>query len=182
MSRDLVPVGPFGVIAEYETPEQILEAGKAASAAGFTRMEAYSPLPVEGLAEAIGFERNWMPQIVFAGGLLGGVAGYVMQWFATVVHYPINVGGRPFHSWPMYLPITFEMTVLGAAFAAVFGMLGINGLPKPYHPVFAVPGFEHASTDRFFLMILAIDPKFSPEAARDFLATTNPLHVHDVAH
>jgi len=118
--------------------------------------------------------------VVFIGGLLGGLTGYFMQWYASVVSYPINVGGRPMHSWPMFLPITFEMTILCAAFAAVFGMLGLNGLPRPHYPLFGAPGFDRASRDRFFLCIFSIDPKYDATAVRTFLETTSPTRVTEV--
>lgn len=180
MKRDEPPTGPYGVLAEYETPEAVISAAKAARAAGYTSLDAYSPFPVEGLAEALEFRKNRIPAVVFVGGLIGGLTGYFMQWYSAVHSYPINVGGRPLHSWPMFLPITFEMTVLFAAFSAVFGMLGLNGLPRPHHPVFGAPGFERASRDRFFLAIFALDPKFDPDSVRAFLETTSPLRVSGV--
>ncbi len=164
----------YGLLAEFTTPDALLVAARRAYEAGYRRLDAYSPLPIEGLAEAIGFTRNRIPVAVFLGGLLGGAGGFFMLWYSTVVSYPINVGGRPFNSWPMYIPITFELTVLGAAFAAVFGMLGLNGLPRPHHPVFAAPGFEHASSDRFFLSLQAIDPLFEPQRTRAFLEGLGP--------
>ena len=121
-----------------------------------------------------------MSRIVLIGGVLGGVGAYLMQWFSATIHYPINVAGRPYHSWPMFVPITFELTILGAAFAAVFGMLAMNGLPRPHHPVFNVPAFALASRNRFFLCIQANDPKFDPEATRRFLQGLNPKEVSDV--
>lgn len=179
-----VPPGgkPYGILAEFDTPEHVVEAAQAAYAAGYRNMDAYSPFPVEGLAEAIGFRRNRMPLVVLLGGIAGGLTAYFMQWYTAVVDYPIIVAGRPYHSWPAFVPITFELTVLGAALAAVFGMLGLNGLPRPHHPVFNVPGFALASRNRFFLCIQAIDPKFDRDAVRTFLAGQNPREVHDVAH
>ncbi len=141
----------YGVMAEFETPEQILQAALRTHAAGYRRIDAYSPMPVEGLAEAIGFEWTSLPMVVFTGGLLGGCAGFFMCWYANVISFPLNIGGKPYNSWPAWIPITYELTILGAALAAVFGMIIMNGLPQPYHPVFNVPRFALASTDRFFL-------------------------------
>jgi hypothetical protein len=177
------PVEPpevYGIIAEFLSPEAVVHAAGRAHEFGYRHMDAYSPLPVEGLAEAIGFHKNRMAPVVLFGGLIGGVAGYLMQWYSAVVHYPINVGGRPFHSWPSFIPITFEMTILCAAFAAVFGMLGLNGLPRPHHPVFNVPSFALASRSRFFLCIQAKDPLFDRKATREFLETLQPREVNDV--
>ncbi len=180
MTRDKPPSGPYGMLAEYDTPEAVVSAAVLARGEGYSSLDAYSPFPVEGLAEALNFHKNRIPLVVFIGGLLGGLTGYFMQWYASVVSYPINVGGRPMHSWPMFLPITFEMTILCAAFAAVFGMLGLNGLPRPHHPVFGAPGFDRASRDRFFLCIFAIDPKYDAPTVRSFLETTSPTRVTEV--
>jgi hypothetical protein len=165
--------GIYGLMAEFESPERLLEATRGAYAQGYRKMEAYTPFPVDGLAEALDFHRSRVPAIVLGGGLLGGLSGYFMQWYSAVVSYPINVGGRPLHSWPAFIPITFEMTVLGAALAAVLGMLALNGLPRPHHPVFNVPGFELASNNRFFLSIQARDPLFDPEQTYRTLAEFN---------
>lgn len=177
------PVQPsevYGIIAEFLSPEAVVHAAERAHEFGYRHMDAYSPLPVEGLAEAIGFRKNRMATVVLIGGIVGGLAGYFMQWFSAVVHYPINVGGRPFHSWPSFIPITFEMTILCAALAAVLGMLGLNGLPRPHHPVFNVPSFALASRSRFFLCIQAKDPLFDRKATREFLETLAPREVNDV--
>jgi hypothetical protein len=172
----------YGVLAEFDSTDHIIEAAQAAYAAGYRNMDAYSPFPVDGLAEAIGFRRNRIPLVVLLGGISGGLLAYFMQWYTAIIDYPINVAGRPFHSWPAFIPITFELTILGAATAAVLGMLGLNGLPRPHHPVFNVPDFALASRSRFFLCIQAIDPKFDREAVREFLAGLNPRGIHDVAH
>ena len=171
-----------GLLAEYTTAEAIVDAAKRAYDAGYRRMDAYSPLPVDGLAEAIGFRSNRMPLIVLIGGLTGGILAYSMMWFSAVVHYPLNVGGRPLHSWPAFIPITFELPVLGAAFAAVLGMLGLNGLPKPHHPLFNVPSFALASRNRFFLCIEATDPQFDRAGTRAFLESLGPKEVSEVPH
>ena len=162
----------YGVMAEFATPEQLVEATRKARAAGY-RVEAYAPFPVDGLAEATGMKRNWVPPIVLAGGVLGGLGGYFMQWYSAVISYPINSGGRPLHSWPLFIPVTFELTVLIAAFAAVIGMLALNGLPRLRHPVFNVREFDLASRNRFFLCLR------SP-SAEEFLKTLEPIGVWQV--
>lgn len=167
----------YGVIAEFDHTEEILEAAEAAYEHGYRQMDAYTPIPVDGLAEAIGFRRNRLPLIVLIGGMTGGIGGYLMQWFSATIHYPLIVGGRPFNSWPSFLPITFELTVLCAAFAAVFGMLGLNGLPRPYHPIFNAPNFALASGNRFFLCIQSNDPLFDVEKCREFLGRFHPKEV-----
>jgi hypothetical protein len=164
-------------MAEFDNPEDLLEATRHAYARGYRAMEAYSPLPVEGLAEALGFQRNRIPAVVLAGGLAGGIGGFFMQWYSAVVSYPIDVGGRPFNSWPAFIPITFEMTILIAALAAVLGLLGLNGLPRPHHPVFNVPGFALASRNRFFLCLQARDPMFEGESAHRFLEEHRPKTI-----
>ena len=144
-------------MAEFASPEELLEAARRAFAAGFRKMDAYSPFPVDGLAEAIGFHDSRVPLIVLIGGILGCLGGFFLQYWVSVIDYPINVGGRPLNSWPSFIPVTFEMTILVAALSAVFGVLALNGLPMPYHPVFNVERFELASRNRFFLCIEAAD-------------------------
>ena len=172
----------YGLLAEFTDPDDLLSAARRAREEGYRRMDAYTPLPVEGLAEAIGFTHNRLPLVVFIGGLLGAATAYGMMYFSAVINYPINVGGRPLHSWPAFIPITFELTVLGASLFAVFGMLGLNGLPMPYHPVFNVPSFALASRNRFFLCIQADDPKFDHQATRQFLEGLGPKEVSEVPH
>src|SRR5262249_5419205 len=138
--------------------------------------------PVEGLAEAIGFRRSRLPLIVLIGGLIGCVGGYLLQYYSAVVDYPLNIGGRPTHSWPSFVPVTFELTVLTASLSAVLGMLGLNGLPMPYHPLFNVPRFALASRDRFFLCIEATDPLFDREGTRQFLLSLAPREISEVPH
>lgn len=167
---------PYGVMAEFGTPERLLEAAHRARAAGYERIEAYSPFPVAGLAEATGMRRNWVPAIVLGGGLLGGLGGYFMQWYSAVISYPFNSGGKPAHSWPEFIPVTFELTVLIAALAGVIGMLALNGLPRLYHPVFNVREFDLASRNRFFLCLREAEV----DAAREFLRALEPLGVWDV--
>lgn len=170
----------YGLLAEFATADLLLEAARAAHAGGYRRIEAYSPFAVEGLDEAIGFTKNRVPLMVLIGGIVGGVGGYFMQWYSAVVSYPINVGGRPLHSWPSFIPSTFELTILGAALAAVFGMLIANGLPKLYHPIFNAKDFDLATRNRFFLCILADDPRFSDRRTRQFLEGLRPLNIGEV--
>jgi hypothetical protein len=165
-------------MAEFASADALLDAARKARAAGYGRVEAYSPFPIAELAEATGMKRNWVPPIVLAGGVLGGLGGYFMQWYSAVISYPINSGGRPPHSWPEFIPVTFELTVLAAAVAGVLGMLALNGLPRLRHPVFNVREFDLASRNRFFLCLRADDPQFS--SARSFLAELRPLGLWDV--
>lgn len=170
----------YGVMAEFETPEQLLEAAEKARATGFRHINAYTPYPVEGLAEALGLKRTWVPQLTLLGGILGGSAGFGLQYWSSVIAYPLNVGGRPLNSWPAFIPVTFETTVLGASIFAVLGMLALNKLPQPYHPVFNVPRFAHASSDRFFFCIEAREPNFDRARARQFLESLKPNSVAEV--
>jgi len=159
----------YGLLAEFDTPERLVEAGRQARTAGYRRLEGYTPFPIEGMAEIVGVHGKRLPRMVLAGGIAGGVLGLGMQWYSATIAYPWNVGGRPYASWPSFIPIAFELTILLAALSAVFGMLWLNGLPQPYHPVFNVPGFATASRDRFFLCIEAEDPHFEIEATQRFL-------------
>ena len=172
--------GTYGVIAEFYDAQSLLDAANKTREAGYTRIEAYSPFPVHGLAEAVGFHHSRLSAVVLGGGIIGGVSGFFMCWYANVISYPLNIGGKPWNSWPAWIPITFECTVLIAAFAAVFGMLGLNGLPMPYHPVFNVERFSQASRDKFFLVIQARDPKFEVDEAWQFLESLGPREVIDV--
>jgi len=170
----------WGLMAEFENPAELVAAARRARQEGYIRMDAYTPFPVEELAEALGLRRTKLPLVVLAGGLVGLVGGYLLQYYAAVVDYPLNVGGRPFHSWPAFIVPTFEMTILGASFAAVLGMLGMNKLPQPYHPVFNAPRFALASRDRFFLAIEAKDPRFDHDQTWAFLTRLGPRVVMDV--
>jgi Protein of unknown function (DUF3341) len=170
----------YGLLAEFASPEALLDAARRAREAGYARIEAYSPFPVEGLAEATGFRRNLVPLIVLIGGLAGGLGGYFMQWYSAVISYAINSGGKPPHSWPEFIPVTFELTILCAAIAGVLGMLALNGLPKLYHPLFNVREFDLASRNRFFLCLRAGDAEFTAESAGQFLRELEPLGVWDV--
>lgn len=170
----------YGLLAEFDREDQVVDATRRIYEAGYRRIDAYAPFPVHGLAEAMGRKRTWVPTVVLAGGVMGGIGGFFMQWYSAVVDYPINVGGRPMNSWPAFIPIVFELTVLGAALAAVFGMLAMNGLPQPYHPVFHVRNFELASRSRFFLLVTSRDPKFDLEQTRRDLEAVNPRAIHEV--
>ena len=168
-----------GLLAEFATSDALLAAAHAAYKEGFRAMDAYSPFPIEGLAEAIGFPKTRVPAVVLIGGIIGGAIGYAMQFYSTY-DYPLNIGGRPLHSWPAFVPITFELIVLFGSLFALVGMLAMNRLPQPYHPVFNVPEFKLASQSRFFLCLQAIDPHFRLEEARRFLETCQPIAIREV--
>ena len=170
----------YGVMAQFDSPSTLVAAAKETYAAGYRRVNGYSPFPIEELSDAIGFTRTSLPLIVLLGGIVGGVGGFFMQYWMEVIDYPINVGGRPFNSWPSFIPITFECTVLVAAFAAVLGMLALNKLPQPYHPVFNAPNFALATRDSFFLVIESNDPKFDHDEAMRFLKSLEARDVCDV--
>ena len=163
-----------GLMAEFKTAEEILQATRRARQEGYRNMDAYTPYPVEGLAAELGLPHTRVPFVVLMGGLVGAAAGFFMQYWTMAVDYPINVGGRPYNSWPVFIPIAFEVMVLVASFAALFGMLFLNGLPQPYHPVFNVARFARATQDRFFLCIEATDPKFDRQRTEDFLIGLQP--------
>jgi Protein of unknown function (DUF3341) len=170
----------YGLMAEFDTPDHIVEAARRTHEAGYKRIDAYTPFPIEELSEAIGFHHNGVPLVVLIGGLLGGLSGFSLQYWIHVISYPINVGGRPLNSWPSFIVVTFEMTILFAGIFAVFGMLALNGLPMPYHPVFNVPRFAFASKDRFFLIIFASDPKYDAVATRQFLEGLGARAIDEV--
>jgi hypothetical protein len=172
----------YGLMAEFPSADALVAAAHQVHEAGFQKVEAYTPYPVEAVSEALDLPRSKVPLVVLIGGLLGGLGGYMLQYWSQVIRYPMNIGGRPVHSWPSFIVPTFECTILGASLAAVVGMILINGLPLPYHPVFNVPRFALASRDRFFLVIEAVDPKFDPDATRSFLAGLNASEVSEVEH
>ena len=170
----------YGIMAEFDSATTLVEAARKTHQAGYKRIDAYSPFPIEGLAEEIGFQHDEVPLVVLIGGLVGGLTGYLMQYWIAVVSYPVNVGGRPYHSWPSFIIVTFEMTILFGAISAVFGMLALNGLPMPYHPVFNVPRFAFATKDRFFLMVFSTDPKYDTQGTRKFLESLGPQSISEV--
>ena len=173
-------VALYGIMAEFDNPSDLVAAARRTHEAGYRRINGYSPYPIEELDEAIGFTRTSLPLIVLIGGIVGALGGFFMQYWMEVIDYPLNVGGKPYNSWPAFIPITFESTVLVAAFAAVLGMLALNKLPQPYHPVFNAPNFALATRDKFFLVIEANDPKFKHAEAMRFMNTLGAMGVNDV--
>lgn len=172
----------YGVIAEFDNPTALVNAARAAREMGYRKLDAYTPFPIEELSDALHLHKNRLPLIVLIGGIIGGLTGYLLQWYITVYQYPINVGGRPLYSWPAYIIITFELTILFASLSAVFGLLALCGLPMPYHPTFNVPRFALASRNRFFLCIESTDPLFDRGKTSEFLETLEPREVSEVAH
>lgn len=172
--------GLYGLMAEFAGPSDLVAAARAAHEAGYRRLDAYTPFPIEEVSDAIGFRHTAMPLIVLFGGAVSGALGFLMQYFIAVNSYPLNVGGRPLNSWPSFIVVTFELTILGGALSGAIGLLAANGLPKPYHPVFNVKEFARASQDAFFLCIEAGDPKFDEERTRDFLQALQPLAIAEV--
>ncbi len=171
----------YGVMAEFESPGALVQAARAAREKGYRKLDAYSPFPIEELNDALHLHKNLLSLIVLIGGILGGISGYLLQYYVTVIYFPINIGGRPLHSWPSYIVITFEMTVLFAAIGTVLGLMALCGLPMPYHPVFNVKRFAMASDNRFFLCIEAADPLFDREQTVGFLEKLEPKEVSEVA-
>jgi hypothetical protein len=176
MKRDPI----YGIMAEFDSATALVAAAHKTHEAGYKKIDAYSPFPIEGLVEAIGFHHDEVPLVVLIGGLIGGATGYLMQYWCDAVDYPLNIGGRPYHSWPAFIVITFEMTVLFGGISALFGMLALNGLPMPYHPVFNVPRFSSASKDRFFLIVFSSDKKYDPAVTRKFLESLDPRSISEV--
>lgn len=172
----------YGLMAEFTSAEEILSAARRARAAGYRHMDAYTPYSVDGIAEELGFLRTEVPFIVLIAGLVGAGVGFFMQYFSMAIDYPFNIGGRPDNSWPVFIPITFEVMVLVSGLSALLAMLFLNGLPRLHHPVFNVPSFERASQDRFFLCIEAADPQFDAAGTRQFLAELQPAAVMEVPH
>jgi hypothetical protein len=174
--------GFYGLMAEFDNPTALVEATKAARADGYRKLDAYSPFPIEELNDVLHLHRNKLPLIVLLGGITGGVLGYLLQYYVTVWNFPLNIGGRPLNSWPAYIIITFEMTILLAAISTVLGLMALCGFPMPYHPVFNVPRFATATRNRFFLCIESADPLFDGERTRKFLESLEAKEVSDVAH
>ena len=177
----MTEIGLHGLVAEFATPDGLVKACRKAHDAGYRRLDAYTPYPLEGVAEAIGFDKTQVPLLTLMGGVLGGLSGFLLQCWVHSQAYPLNVGGRPLISWPSFIIVTFEMTVLFAGITAVVGMLALNGLPQPYHPIFNHPRFTAASRDRFFLCIEAADPKFELAETKRFLEATDAVDVAEVA-
>ena len=181
MSEGVRVISPvYGLMAEFESGPDVVAAAKRAYAEGYRNMDAYSPQPVHGLAEAIGFKKNRVALVCLVGGLLGLATAYVLQAWINLIAYPLNVAGRPEHSWPSFIIVTFELTILFGGLSACIGMFAMNGLPMPYHPVFNVPEFARCTRDRFFLCIEAVDPKFDMTATRTFLESLAPESVAEV--
>ncbi len=170
----------YGLMAEFDNAEAVVEAAQKTYAAGYRKIDAYSPFPIEGLWEAIGFHNNGVATVCLLGGLLGGTSAYLLQWWINTISYPVNIGGRPYHSWPAFIIVTFEMTILFGGLSAVFGMLALNGLPQPYHPVFNVERFSAVTRDKFFIVIFSSDAKYDPAETRQFLQSLHPTTVMEV--
>jgi hypothetical protein len=175
-----LPPATFGLMAEFDDPNALIRAAKRTYEAGYRRIDAFSPYPIEEVWEAIGQRDRRLSFIVLAGGVVGLLAGLGLQEWVHQIAYPINIAGKPLNSWPQFVPVTFELTILFAALSAVIGMIVLNGLPQPYHPVFNVPRFEHASRDKFFLLVESTDPKFDRARTLDFLKGLNPSEVNEV--
>jgi hypothetical protein len=181
MTSAIAAAKHWALMAEYSDADALLSAARQARAAGFTRIEAYAPFAIDGLAEAIGYTHSRVAFWTVVGGMVGGVAAYALQWYSATIDYAINVGGRPTHSWPMFVPVTFEMTILGAALAAVISLFVGNGLPNLHHPIFDAPDFDLAMRNRFFLALRCDDPTFAYEAADRLLDASAPLRRFEVA-
>lgn len=182
ISHDKPVATSYGLMAEFPDAESLLAAARRVRDAGYTKFDAFSPFPIHGMPEAIGFKDRSVAPIVLAGGIAGLVVGYGLQYWASVIAYPINIGGRPYHSWPMFVPPAFETTILFASIAALVGMLALNGLPMPYHPVFNAPRFSLASQESFFLVVESDDPKFEADGTRRMLDSLQPREVVEVPH
>lgn len=177
------PTSPlYGMMAEFDNPTDLVKATEHAYDVGYRKMDAYSPYPIEELSDALGFRKNRVPLVVLVGAILGGLSGYLLQYWISAVSFPENIGGRPYHSWPAFIVVTFEMTILFGGISAVVGMLALNGLPMPYHPVFNNPRFTSVTRDRFFLCIEAADPKFDVVSTGSFLMGLKAVDVTEVSH
>ena len=170
----------YGLMAEFDSPQELVTAAHKTHNAGYQKIDAFSPFPVEGLAEAIGFHKNRVSLVVLIGGIIGGLSGYLLQYYVSVITYPLNVGGRPYHSWPSFIIVTFELTILFGGLSAAIGMLALNGLPMPYHPVFNVSEFAKASDSKFFLVVESSDPKYDSARTREFLKGLTPRAISEV--
>jgi hypothetical protein len=182
MSHAQLSPAIYGILAEFDSSTDLVYAAKAAYAAGYRKMDAYSPFPIEEASEAIGFHKSRVPLVVLLGGLLGGLSGFALQYWINVISYPLNVGGKPYDSWPAFIVPTFEMTILFAGLSGVFGMFALNGLPMPYHPLFNVDRFSAVTRDKFFLCVEAADPKFDLVDTQRFMESLKPLSISEVPH
>jgi hypothetical protein len=180
MAHQATASSMYGLLAEFDSAQLLLEAAKKVTAAGYTKTDAFSPFPIHGLADAIGFKERKVATIILGGGLTGLAAGWGLEYWASAIAYPMNIGGRPLNAWAAFIPPAFETTILFAAFSAAIGMLALNGLPQPYHPVFNSERFSLASQTKFFLVIEAADPKFNLDATRTFLAGLRAREVVQV--
>ena len=180
MSESPITSTAYGLMAEFDSAQDLMAAAHKTHEAGYQKIDAFSPFPIEGLAEAIGFHKNRVPLVVLIGGLIGGLSGYALQYWVAAITYPTNIGGRPYHSWPSFIIVTFEMPLLFAGLSAVFGMLALNGLPMPYHPVFNVAEFRKASENKFFLVVFSSDPKYDSAGTRSFLQGLAPRMIAEV--
>jgi hypothetical protein len=175
------PEGTYGLMAEFDTADGVVTAARQVREAGYRKIDGYSPYPMEALIHELDQHHSWVPTIVLGGGLTGFLAGYGLQYWSQVIEYPMNIGGRPFHSWVSFIPPAFETTILFAAFGAVFGMLALNGFPRPYHPVFNVEEFaQRASNDKFYIVIEAADPKYDAARTKEFLMSLSPTFVKEI--
>jgi len=170
----------YGLMAEFDSAQSLVDAARQTTAAGFSKFEGYTPVPVEELNDIIHRKRTILPKLVLAGGLTGMLTGFALQFWASVLEYPMNVGGRPFASWPAFVVPSYELTILFASLTAAGGMIALNGLPQPYHPVFNAPRFSLATSDKFFLVIEAVDPKFDKVGTQEFLAGLGAKGVYEV--
>ncbi|MGA8540684.1 MAG: DUF3341 domain-containing protein [Terriglobales bacterium] len=176
-----IPDSPsYGLMAEFDSAQELVDAAHKAHQAGYKKIDAYSPFPIEGLAEAIGFEKNGVALVVLIGGLIGLMSAYALQYWVAVITFPVNVGGRPYHSWPSFIIVTFELTILFGGLSAVIGMLALNGLPMPYHPVFNVPEFAKVTENKFFLVVFSSDPNYDAARTRSFLSGLAPRMIAEV--
>ncbi len=172
----------YGLLAEFDTATDLVHATQAAYAAGYRKMDAYSPFPIEEASEAVGFHKSRVPLIVLLGGILGGASGYGLQYWINCISYPLNIGGKPYQSWPAFIVPTFELTILFAGLCGVFGMFALNGLPMPHHPLFNVDRFSLVTRDKFFLCVEAADPNFDLEDTERFMRSLQPVSISEVPH
>ena len=170
----------YGLLAEFAGPTELAEAARRARQAGYRRMDAFSPFGIEEVSEALDFHRTSVPLVTLLGGLAGALGGFLLQYWVSAIEYPVNVGGKPLNSWPAFIVVTFETTILGASLAALLGMLALNRLPQPYHPLFNAPSFARATRDGFFLVVESADPQFDRRKTSEFLRSLKAKEVTEV--